>query len=193
MNSFTRFIILFLGLLAASVAKAGSFFERYYGSGTPDQGVHFTQGIDGSFLIVGSSWDSLLAANRYYLLHLDSTGTPLFDTTFSTSFQTLAQSVTALPNGGFAMVGTRIGFFYDAVTEVHLLDASARPLNAQTFPPFDGWGTSGVGIFTARDSSICVTHFTDGFLSSNFFSMLNLEDDLGVRWRCIQRTLRGTV
>lgn len=182
MNSFTRFIILFLGLLAASVAKAGSFFERYYGSGTPDQGVHFTQGIDGSFLIVGSSWDSLLAANRYYLLHLDSTGTPLFDTTFSTSFQTLAQSVTALPNGGFAMVGTRIGFFYDAETEVHLLDASARPLNAQTFPPFDGWGTSGVGIFTARDSSICVTHFTDGFLSSNFFSMLNLEDDLGVRW-----------
>jgi hypothetical protein len=181
-KSFQQPVLLLVALFVSLAARGGAYFERYYGAGIASQGVHFAQAPDGSFLIVGSSWDSLLAVNRYFLLHVDSVGRPLFDTTFSTSIQTLARSVTALPYGRFAMVGTRIGIFYDAVTEVFLLDSAARPVNSMTYPPFDGWGTSGIGIFTARDSSICVTHFTDGFLSSNFISMMNLEDDLSVRW-----------
>ncbi len=178
-----RKVILFTGLIffAQILSAQNLSFEHYLGTKSDQSAVYFQQTNDG-YVIVGSSIDSLYHTRGYYILKTDLLGNKIWDRNYSDAFSSYAAGMTILANGNIAIIGTHASINYSALAEVVLLDSAGIFLNSVTYPPFDGWGTSGVGIESTSDSALVITMYTDGFISTNYYSIFRLNADLSTRW-----------
>ncbi|MBL0102896.1 MAG: T9SS type A sorting domain-containing protein [Bacteroidetes bacterium] len=158
-----------------------AFFEHYLGSRSDQTAVFFQRTTDG-YVIVGSSIDSTYNSRGYYILKTDLNGNKLWDKNYSDAFSSYAAGMCILSNGNIAIIGTHASVIYSALAEVVLLDTAGNYINSVTYPPFDGWGTSGIGIESTPDSAMVITLYTDGYISTNYYSLFRLNNDLSTRW-----------
>lgn len=173
--------LLFFLLFSTGLIAQHHHFEHYLGN-RPDQSAVYFKSVPDGYVIVGSSIDSVYHTRGYYILKTDLDGKKVWDRNYSDAFSSYAAGMTVLSNGNIAIVGTHASIFYSALAEVLLLDSAGNFINSVNYPPFDGWGTSGVGIESADDSSIVITIYTDGFISTNYYSIYRLNSDLSTRW-----------
>lgn len=174
------FVILLL-LFNGSNNSNAQFFQKAYGEQNDREGVYF-QSVSNGYIIAGTALDTTYNTRGYYIVKIDKTGQKVWERHYSDAFSAYAYGLAVLDNGNIAVVGTHAGIFYTALAEVLLLDSMGNFLGSQTFPPLDGWGTSGVGIVKTADSSAAITIYTDGFISTNYYSIYRLNQDLSPRW-----------
>ncbi len=167
-------------LLFSASAKSAAF-EKAFGNSSV-RIVNFVPTSDYGFVGIGSILDSATNHSAYYILQLDSLGSKVWDRTIADAFPSYGYAIDTLPGGNIAFIGTHDGFFFNDVAEVTILDASGNDVSQNIYPPFDGWGTSGVGLTTNPDSSLAITLYTDGFISNNYFSLFKLNKNLSVDW-----------
>ncbi|MFZ7116206.1 MAG: hypothetical protein ACO1G9_12560 [Bacteroidota bacterium] len=173
--------ILFLILSGNRQFSHAQFFQKAYGERNDREGVYFQSVADG-YIIAGTALDTTYNTRGYYILKLDKNGQKVWERQYSDAFSAYTYGLAVLDNGNIAIVGTHAGIFYTALAEVVMLDSAGNFLGSQTYPPLDGWGTSGVGIVKTDDSSAAITIYTDGFISTNYYSIYRLNQDLTPRW-----------
>lgn len=174
------FVILLL-LFSRGNNSYAQFFQKAYGERNDREGVYF-QSVSNGYIIAGTALDTTYNTRGYYILKIDKSGQKVWERQYSDAFSAYAYGLAVLDNGNIAIVGTHAGIFYTALAEVLLLDSMGNFLGSQTYPPLDGWGTSGVGIVKTADSSVAITIYTDGFISTNYYSIYRLNQDLSPRW-----------
>ncbi|MBP9789412.1 MAG: T9SS type A sorting domain-containing protein [Bacteroidia bacterium] len=157
------------------------FFQRAYGERNDREGVFF-QSVSDGFIIAGTANDTTYNTKGYYIFKVDKSGNKIWEKQYSDAFSAYTYGLTVLDNGNIAIIGTHAGIVYSALAEVLLLDSAGNFISSQAFPPLDGWGTSGVGIVKTEDSSAAITIYTDGFISTNYYSIYRLNQDLTTRW-----------
>lgn len=157
------------------------FFQRAYGDRIDREGVFFCSVSDG-YIIAGTALDSTYNTRGYYIFKVDKHGNIVWQKQYADAFSAYTYGLTVLGNGNIAVIGTHAGITYSALAEVLLLDSAGNFLTSQTYPPIDGWGSSGVGIVSTEDSSVAITIYTDGFVSTNYYSIYRLNQDLSTRW-----------
>lgn len=172
---------LFIVLLSHSQYSSAQFFEKAYGERQDREGVFF-QAVSDGYIIAGTALDTLYNTRGYYVFKIDKSGNKLWEKLYADAFSAYTYGLTVLANGNIAIVGTHAGIIYTALAEVLLLDSAGNFIGSQTYPPLDGWGTSGVGISRTDDSSAAITIYTDGFISTNYYSIYRLNQDLSPRW-----------
>jgi len=173
--------ILFLISCSSSDFLHAQYYEKAYGERNDREGVYF-QSVSNGYIIAGTALDTTYNTRGYYILKIDKRGQKVWEKQYSDAFSAYTYGLTVLDNGNIAIVGTHAGIFYTALAEVLLLDSMGNFLGSQTYPPLDGWGTSGVGIVKTDDSSAAITIYTDGFISTNYYSIYRLNQDLSPRW-----------
>ncbi len=177
-----KIYLLFSFLILCSYsAFSVEHFAKAYGE-KPDHEAVFFKPVDDGFVIVGSAIDSTYHTRGYYILKLNKNGIKQWEKSYSDAFSFYTNGVTILSNGNIAIIGTHAGILYSALAEVVILDSTGNFLNSRTYPPLDGWGTSGTGIILNQDSSIAISLYTDGFISTNYYSIYTLNADLSINW-----------
>ncbi len=168
-------------ILCTFSSFSADYFEKAYGE-KPDREVVFFKTVNDGFVIVGSAIDSTYHSRGYYILKLNKNGKKQWEKSYSDAFSFYTNGVSILSNGNIAIVGTHAGTLYSALAEVIILDSLGNYLNSRTYPPLDGWGTSGTGIILNKDSSMAIAIYTDGFISTNYYSIYTLNADLSIDW-----------
>ncbi len=175
------FLFSLLFALLQQNSAIAQFFEKAYGDSNDRDGVFF-QSVSDGYIIAGTANDSTYNTKGYYIFKVDKSGQKIWEKQYSDAFSAYTYGMTVLENGNIAIIGTHAGIIYSALAEVLLLDSAGNFINSQTYPPLDGWGTSGVGIVKTEDSSAAITIYTDGFISTNYYSIYRLNQDLTTRW-----------
>lgn len=157
-------------------------FEKVFGGIHAEKGTFLRIAHDKGYIISGTSEDSTYHTRAYYLLKLDSLGNKAWERSYGDAFQRYVASVIPTWDGGYAFTGTRGGPVYDGEAEVVRTDSLGNITASNTYPPFEGWGTTGVGLIETLDSNLAVTVYTDGFISQNYYSLLKLAPDLSTFW-----------
>lgn len=176
-----RFILFFICILCLQKSAISQYFQKAYGDHTDREGVFFESVPDG-YIIAGTANDSTYNTKGYYIFKVDKRGNKIWEKQYSDAFSAYTYGMTVLANGNIALIGTHAGILYSALAEVVLLDSAGNFITSKTYPPLDGWGTSGVGIVKTEDSSAAITLYTDGFISTNYYSIYRLNQDLTPRW-----------
>lgn len=133
-------------------------------------------------MLVGNFRDTINNSYGYYLLNIDTNGNPNWQKYISDAFDAFSSSVATMNDGRIIILGTHSGALYQALAEVQLLDSSGNFLNSSVYPPIDGWGTAGTALCSVGDSSLLITFYTDGFISTNFYSVYKLNASLNTEW-----------
>jgi hypothetical protein len=158
------------------------YFEKVYGHDDKVSGAYFAITGDRGVVIVGDGFDTTYHTYGYYILRTDSDGNSLWDHSISNAFSAYAYSVATLSNGNMIFLGTHSGVAFQNVAELNVLDSAGNYLNSFVYPPFDGWGTAGIGLTKSSDTSVALTLFNDGFISNNYYSVFSLNADLTTKW-----------
>jgi hypothetical protein len=168
-------------IVTISVNAQPVFYQQAYG--TEEQGAnYFTLLNDGSCIFAGTSLDSTYNTRSYHLLKTDVSGTQIWDREIGDAFNAYGSAITVLSAGNLMMIGTHGNPVAPVVAEASILDTAGNITSSLTYPPVDGWGTTGVGIVPTNDSSAVISIYTDGFISTNFYSIFRLNSDLTPRW-----------
>src|SRR5205085_2082292 len=137
---------------------------------------------DHDVIIAGDAVDSITHRTGYYLLKVGSNGKIIWDKKIVDRNDAFSYSITTLADGRIVLLGTHITDSYPIVAEIILLDSMGAVINSAIYPPFNGWGTSGVALTTSSDTSVTVTVYNDGFISNNFYSVFSLNENLSTKW-----------
>lgn len=175
-------VLLFIFFQSVPCAHGLSGFERVYGGSNQASGVVIRPTADRGFVVAGTSKDPFYGTFGYYLLKIDSTGQVEWTQNYGDAFDAFSSSIVTTYDGGYAVVGTHIGVFYDGVAEVLKFDSAGNLVFSNGYPPSDGWGTSGIGILETADSNLAISVYTDGFISQNYYSIYKLAPDLSTNW-----------
>ncbi len=173
--------LLFFLLTSVRFANA-QYFEKVYGHDPYTSAVQLATTPENGCMILGNSRDSTSSIPGYYLLKVDSEGNVLWEKKICDAFDAYSSCITSLKDGNFAFIGSHSGPSYQSVAEVVIVDNAGNYLNSQVYPPFDGWGTSGISLSQSFDTSLSISIYTDGFISTNYYSLYHLNRDLSVNW-----------
>jgi hypothetical protein len=175
---FTGLLIFFLSSLSAH----SQYFEKVYGGAKNAKGISFTIASDRGIVVLSNAYDTSFQANGYFIFKADTLGTVSWEKTFSNPFNSYGASITSLNNGKIVFLGTQTGVSFQNIAEVIELDSSGNFLDNEIFPPFNGWGTAGIALDNANDSSAIISIYNDGFISNNYYSVFSLNTDLTTKW-----------
>ncbi len=173
------FISAFLCCYSNSHAQ---YFERVYGGNNQTTGNYFTINKKHEIVLVGNYQDTINNSSGYYLLNIDTIGNVNWQKNISDAFDAYGISIATLNDGRIITLGTHSGAIYQALAEVQLLDSTGNVLIASVYPPIDGWGTAGTSLCSSGDSSMLIAFYTDGFISTNYYSVYKLNANLQTEW-----------
>ena len=176
-----KFVILLVAYFVFPRDIFAEFFTHTFGE-SPDREAVYFKSVSNGYIIVGSSIDSTFHTRGYYILKLDRQGKKVWEKSYPDAFSVYTNGVAVLSNGNIAILGTHAGILYSALAEVVLLDSTGEFITSSNYPPLDGWGTSGAEILQSDDSTLAITIYTDGFVSTNYYSIYKLNSDLSTQW-----------
>ena len=188
MNSFlfmpyARIVLLYFLLFSIDFTLlAQPCFERVFGGPLNEEASLVRPTFDHGYVIIGTRDDTVYHTRAYYVLKLDSLGNEQWSRSYGNAFNQTGSSIVQTPDSGYAFVGSHQAALYNAVAEVVRIGPDGNRINSKTYPPFDGWATQGIGIIAASDSNLAISTYTDGFISQNFYSLINLNYDLSTNW-----------
>ena len=177
-----RILSVFLLLFCNRASVSAQYFEKTYGTNPNNTGAYFSTTSNGGVVIAGNTTDSTLLRTGYLMLHVDQFGNETWRKSIVNAFNATANAVITLSDASIALLGTHTGVVYQNVAEVMLFDSIGNLLNLRVYPPFNGWGTSGVALANNNDTAVSLTLFNDGFISNNYYSIYNLRSDLTTSW-----------
>ena len=158
------------------------YFEKVYGNNLTTKGILFALTPDHGIVILGDAVDSVSHRSGYYLLKTDSNGLTVWEKEIIDRHDAYSYSITTLKDGKIVVLGTHTEDSYPIVAEILILDSAGNYFNSSIYPPFNGWGTAGVGLTNSGDSSVTLTLYNDGFISYNYYSVFSLNPDLTTKW-----------
>ena len=180
---YTRFVLFsFLFFSIDFTLQAQPCFERVYGGLLNEEASLVRPTFDHGYIIIGTIDDTINHTKAYYVLKLDSLGNEEWSNSYGDAFNQTGSSIVQTPDSGYAFVGSHQAALYNAVAEVVRIGPNGNRINSKTYPPFDGWATQGIGIIAASDSNLTISTYTDGFISQNYYSLINLNYDLSTNW-----------
>ncbi|MBP6333890.1 MAG: T9SS type A sorting domain-containing protein [Bacteroidia bacterium] len=174
------FVTLFSTITLA--LNAQPCFERTFGGVLNETASLVRPTLDHGYVLIGSRDDTSTQTRAYYVLKLDSLGNEQWSKSYGDAFDQQGSSIVQTPDSGYAFVGSHNAALYNAVAEVVRISSDGALLNSRTYPPFDGWGTQGIGIIATADSNLAISTYTDGFISQNYYSLTKLNPDLSSSW-----------
>ncbi len=178
-----RFLLIsFLFSILALNLAAQPCFERVYGGQLNEEASLVRPTLDHGYILIGSRDDTIHHSRAYFVLKLDSAGNEVWSKSYGDNYNQHGSSIVQTPDSSYAFVGSHDAILYDAVAEVVRIGPDGTLLNSKRYPPFDGWGTEGLGIIATADSNLAISTYTDGFISQNFYSLIKLNSDLSSKW-----------
>lgn len=157
-------------------------FEHVFGGTLNEEASLVRPTFDHGYIIVGTRDDTTHNTRAYYVLKLDSLGNEEWSKSYGDAFNQRGSSIIQTRDSGYAFIGSHEASLYNAVAEVVKIGPTGSLINSQTYPPFDGWATLGIGIISTIDSNLAISTYTDGFISQNYYSLTKLNPDLTTKW-----------